>query len=197
MGLRHQIEYVLVGYLPGSRTLHGTDLVTVAAVGPGTADRYPTQKHDGLGRAIAAIAGIDRDDVVVDPFCGSGALLVGATERGATVIGGDVAVRAVKLATARLRRTVTTGRRGPARGAMPPARHARPLSQRPSNRAQPPVTGRKRTRSAPSTDLVAPIGGKATGGRRRVTGSTPPATGRKRTGAAPSTDRLARTGIRR
>jgi N6-adenosine-specific RNA methylase IME4 len=58
MGLRHQIEYILVGYLPGSRTLHGTDLVSVAAVGPGTADRYPTQKPDGLGRAIAAIAGV-------------------------------------------------------------------------------------------------------------------------------------------
>lgn len=102
-GLRHQVEYVLVGRLPGSRTLTGTDLVSVGAVGPGTADRYPTQKPDGLGRALARMAGIGRGDLVVDPFCGSGALLVGAAERGATVVGSDISARAVGLATKRLR----------------------------------------------------------------------------------------------
>lgn len=71
-GLRHQTEIVLVGYLPGSRTLTGVDLVSVPAVGPGTAGRYPTEKPEGLGRALARIAGIGRVDVVVDPFCGSG-----------------------------------------------------------------------------------------------------------------------------
>src|SRR5664279_2149625 len=45
-GLRHQVEYVLVGRQPGSRTLTGTDLVSVGAVGPGTANRYPTQKPE-------------------------------------------------------------------------------------------------------------------------------------------------------
>ncbi len=39
-GLRHQTEFVLVGLLPGSRTLTGVDLVSVSAVGPGTAGRY-------------------------------------------------------------------------------------------------------------------------------------------------------------
>ena len=102
LGLRHQIEFILVGRLPGSRTLRGTDLVSVAAVGPGTAGRYPTQKPEGLGRALAGMAGIGPGQTVVDPFCGSGALLVGAVERGATVIAGDLSARAIRQATARL-----------------------------------------------------------------------------------------------
>jgi site-specific DNA-methyltransferase (adenine-specific) len=101
-GLRHQVEYILVGRVPGSRTMSGTDLVSVAAVGPGTADRWPTQKPDGLGRVLARMAGIGRGDLVIDPFCGSGALLVGAAERGATVIGSDISARAIALASQRL-----------------------------------------------------------------------------------------------
>jgi site-specific DNA-methyltransferase (adenine-specific) len=101
-GLRHQTEYVLIGYLPGSRTLTGVDLVSVPSVGPGTRGRYPTEKPADLGRALAAIARIGRGDIVVDPFCGSGALLIGARERGAQVIGCDVAAGAIKRATSRL-----------------------------------------------------------------------------------------------
>jgi DNA modification methylase len=101
-GLRHLTEYVLVGYLPGSRTLSGADLVSVRAVGPGTANRYPTEKPAGLGRELARIAGVGRRDFVVDPFCGSGALLIGAAERGAKVAGCDVAAAAVKRAAERL-----------------------------------------------------------------------------------------------
>ncbi len=101
-GLRHLTEYVLVGYLAGSRTLSGADLVSVPAVGPGTANRYPTEKPAGLGRELARIAGIGRGDFVVDPFCGSGALLVGAAERGAKVVGYDIAAAAVKRAAGRL-----------------------------------------------------------------------------------------------
>jgi hypothetical protein len=101
-GLRHLTEYVLVGYLPGSRTLSGADLVSVPAVGPGTANRYPTEKPADLGRELARIAGVGRRDFVVDPFCGSGALLIGAAERGAKVAGYDVAAAAVKRASGRL-----------------------------------------------------------------------------------------------
>ena len=101
-GLRHQTEFVLVGLLPGSRTLSGVDLVSVPAVGPATAGRYPTQKPDDLGRALARIAGIGPGDVVLDPFVGSGALLVGARERGAEVIGCDIAPAALRLASAKL-----------------------------------------------------------------------------------------------
>ena len=124
-GLRHQTEQVLVGHLPGSRTLVGVDLVSVSSVGPGTADRYPTEKPAGLGRALAAIARIGRGDVVLDPFCGSGALLIGARERGARVIGVDVAAAAIKRATSRLSGG-QTAKPAPA----PLARGGRPTSGR-------------------------------------------------------------------
>jgi DNA modification methylase len=101
-GLRHQTEFVLVGYLPGSRTLTGVDLVSVRAVGPGTKDRWITEKPADLGRALARIANVGRGDFVVDPFCGSGALLIGAAEHGAKVAGFDVAAKAIKRASARL-----------------------------------------------------------------------------------------------
>lgn len=101
-GLRHQVGYVVVGLQPGSRSLHGRDLVSAAAVAPGTKNRYPAEKPVQLGRELAAIAGVRRGDIVVDPFCGSGNLLVGAVERGANVIAGDTSARAVRLATARL-----------------------------------------------------------------------------------------------
>jgi len=101
-GLRHQVEYILVGRVPGSRTLTGSDLISVSAVGPNTAHRYPTQKPDELGRLLAKMARVTRGDTVVDPFCGSGALLVGSAERGGTVIGSDTSARAIALARARL-----------------------------------------------------------------------------------------------
>ncbi len=115
-GLRHQTEFILVGLLPGSRTLQGVDLLAVPAVGPGTAGRYPTEKPEGLGRRLAEIAGVGPADVVLDPFCGSGALLVGARERGATVLGCDIAPAA--LARAR-------GKLGLSREAAAPAAAAR------------------------------------------------------------------------
>lgn len=136
-GLRHQTEFILVGLLPGSRTLSGIDLVSVGAVGPGTAGRYPTQKPDELGRVLARIAGIGPGDVVLDPFVGSGALLVGARERGAHVIGTDIAPLALKMAQAKLgaprptrpprtlvtkeRRTTPVRRAGPKREPRPRA----------------------------------------------------------------------------
>ena len=146
LGLRHQIEFILVGRLPGSRTLRGTDLVSVAAVGPGTAGRYPTQKPEGLGRALAGMAGVGPGQTVVDPFCGSGALLVGAVERGATVIAGDLSARAIRQATARLvgrlpgeSRTVPDGSARAAAGSARPApsRRAASGSPRPAPRRRP------------------------------------------------------------
>jgi hypothetical protein len=107
-GLRHRTEFILLGRLPASRPVSGSDLVAVSAVGPGTANRYPTEKPVGLGRATARIAGIGPRDTVVDPFCGSGALLVGSAERGAAVVGGDVAAQAVRLARARLAKLGST-----------------------------------------------------------------------------------------
>jgi DNA modification methylase len=136
-GLRHQVEYILVGRLAGSRTMSGTDLVSVGAVGPGTADRYPTQKPDELGRVLARMAGVGRGDLVVDPFCGSGALLVGAVERGATVIGSDISARAIALASKRLTKPVVkTPAKAPAiaRKASKPSLEGRLTAGKPASR---------------------------------------------------------------
>ncbi|MGC8635304.1 MAG: DNA methyltransferase [Candidatus Limnocylindrales bacterium] len=130
-GLRHQTEFVLLGRLPGSRPVSGTDLVSVPAVGPGTRDRYPTEKPEGLGRALAAIAGIGPGDVVVDPFAGSGALLAGAKERGATVIGGDIAARAIKRATERLSGPTKPRPATPPKPPRPSLEGRRPAGRRP------------------------------------------------------------------
>jgi tRNA G10 N-methylase Trm11 len=48
-------------------------------------------------RAIAREIG--RGDVVLHPFVGIGALLVGSRERGAAVIGCDIASTAIRLAS--------------------------------------------------------------------------------------------------
>ncbi|MFI5258872.1 MAG: hypothetical protein ACHQ01_04595 [Candidatus Limnocylindrales bacterium] len=130
-GLRHQIEFILVGRLPGSRRLTGVDLVSVAAVGPGTADRYPTEKPEGLGLALARMAGVGPGQLVVDSFCGSGALLAGALARGATVVGGDVSARAIKRATERLMASTT-----PPTAAARPTRATKPspAARRPARR---------------------------------------------------------------
>lgn len=132
-GLRHQTEHVLVGQLPGSRTLSGTDLISVAAVGPGTADRYPTEKPAGLGRELARIANVRRGELVLDPFCGSGALLVGARERGAAVIGIDVADRAIRHASERLGAVVPV----PAGSSARPRPRTPATARRPAGRTTP------------------------------------------------------------
>jgi site-specific DNA-methyltransferase (adenine-specific) len=172
-GLRHQTEFVLVGRLAGSRTLSGVDLVSVAAVGPGTAGRYPTMKPDGLGRELAAMAAIGRGSLVVDPFCGSGALLVGAAERGASVVGGDVAQRAVRLASTRLAQAGPRAQRGSSTkpGGKPTA-NPKPASSGRRSAARKPAPSRK-----PATSGARPA--KVQGGASTHGPSRNPAAGRK------------------
>lgn len=124
-GLRHQTEFVLVGRLSGQRALAGTDLVSVRSVGPGTAGRYPTEKPADLGRELARIANVGPGDHVVDPFCGSGALLIGAAERGANVTGFDVAPAAISRASGRLARTPKASTSKPAKPRVPGSRGPR------------------------------------------------------------------------
>ena len=128
-GLRHQVGYIVVGLQATSRTLTGRDLVSVASVPPGRRDRYPTEKPEQLGRALAAIAGIRRGDVVVDPFCGSGNLLVGAVERRASVIAGDTSSKAIRLAKRRLTEAAAQRR-------LPAAARGRPLLESPPSKAR-------------------------------------------------------------
>jgi hypothetical protein len=174
-GLRHQTEFVLVGRLPGSRTLAGVDLVSVAAVGPGTADRYPTAKPDGLGRELAAMAKVGPGSLVVDPFVGSGALLVGAAERGATVVGGDVAQRAVRLASTRLARVGSgAGRPSSLRTSGKPATKTAPgrSSGRPATAATRARPGKPSGSSRTSTAATRAGPGKPSGSSRTSTAAT-------------------------
>jgi site-specific DNA-methyltransferase (adenine-specific) len=184
-GLRHRTEFILLGRLPGSRAVHGSDLIAVSAVGPGTAERYPTQKPVGLGRAIARIANVGSSDLVVDPFCGSGALLVGSAERGASVVGGDIAGHAVRLATVRLG-SVAAGSRRAAGGNAP----APPASQR-APTAHPPVSlvrRRKATAPAPAPPASKRPGAPAKQARHA---STQPSSGLHRRPKAGSSRRSA------
>jgi site-specific DNA-methyltransferase (adenine-specific) len=180
-GLRHQTEFILVGRTSGSRSLSGTDLVSVAAVGPGTADHYPTQKPVELGRVLAAMAGIGRGSLVVDPFAGSGALLVGSAERGASVIAGDVAARAVKLAAACLAP-------GPGQPTRPgPARRgptSKPTS--PSTRPGPARRGPTSKPTRPSTRPGPARRGPTSKPTRRPIGSSPAGLAMSRPSRGPS-----------
>lgn len=157
IGLRHQTEFILVGRLPSSRQMSGVDIVSAAAVGPNTSNRYPTEKPADLGRALASMAGVGRPDVVVDPFCGSGALLVGALERGATVIGSDISARAIARARERLGADAPTPTGGHAVASAHPAG----------------ARARARTRPAPAGPTHSPAP-RRTGRTARETGRTRP-----------------------
>ena len=197
-GLRHQTEFVLVGRLPGSRTLAGVDLVSVAAVGPGTAGRYPTAKPDGLGRELAVISGIGPGSLVVDPFCGSGALLVGAAERGATVVAGDVSKRAVQQAGPRLAQASMArgrSRSGPASGqprpiaAVTPVRPAQAAGSRRSTAGVTPVKPGKPNASGTSPAAVTPVRPAKPAGTRRSPATVTPVRPAKPTGTRAGTHR--------
>lgn len=152
-GLRHQVAYVVIGLQPGSRSLVGRDLLSVSSVGPGTKGRYPTEKPVELGRRLAAMARIDRRDLVVDPFCGSGNLLVAAVERGARVIAGDTSARAVSLATRRLSRAAAGKPSTAKAGALPATARGRPLLDGRRSKATAPL--RSSARRTPARRSVA------------------------------------------
>lgn len=62
---------------------------------------YPTQKPIALLERIIEIS-TDAEDLVLDPFCGSGSMLVAAALSGRRAIGVDVSPEAVQLARKRL-----------------------------------------------------------------------------------------------
>jgi hypothetical protein len=201
-GLRHQTEFVLVGRLTGSRTLSGVDLVSVAAVGPGTADRYPTAKPEGLGRQLAAMAGVGRGSLVVDPFCGSGALLVGAAERGASVVAGDVAQRAVQQARVKLAQASPAQRRSrphqasgsgrtptatrPAKSGKPTGSGRSTLATRPAKSGKPNGSSRPATPGKPNGSSRPATPGKPTGSGRTPTATRPTKSGKPNASGRPA-----------
>ena len=68
---------------------------------------YPTQKPVLLLERIIEIAS-DPDDIVVDPFCGSGTTLVAASILGRQYLGIDISFEAVELSRKRLQEPIKT-----------------------------------------------------------------------------------------
>jgi len=68
---------------------------------------YPTQKPVLLLRQIIEIAS-DLNDIVLDPFCGSGTTCVAAKSLGRNFIGIDKSMDAVKLSKSRLKEMIIT-----------------------------------------------------------------------------------------
>ena len=85
------------------------DALTCWLQGPGTAraalSRYslshrrylgPTSMDSELAFVMTTLATIKRGDLVLDPFAGTGSVLVAAAARGAAVVGADIDVRVIR-----------------------------------------------------------------------------------------------------
>jgi tRNA (guanine6-N2)-methyltransferase len=72
--------------------------------------------HPPLARAAALVAGLEAGDLVLDPCCGAGTLLLEARlqQPAARLIGGDVDLNAVRTARANAEGSPAFSRRGPA-----------------------------------------------------------------------------------
>ena len=94
---RHQVERAVDNVwddIPGLGTTPGEDL------------GYPTQKTEALLERIIA-TGSNRDDLVLDPFCGSGTTLAVAAKLGRRWIGCDAGHGAIQTATRRMQAVMT------------------------------------------------------------------------------------------
>lgn len=81
-----------------------SDVWSIPFLNPKAAERvgYPTQKPILLMEQILNIAS-NKDDLVVDPFCGSGSMLVAAKLMGRRYFGIDKSEEAINITTSRLK----------------------------------------------------------------------------------------------
>ncbi|MFH1054946.1 MAG: DNA methyltransferase [Candidatus Altiarchaeota archaeon] len=70
---------------------------------------HPTSMHPKLARALVNLARVDEGDVVLDPFCGTGGVLIEAGLMGLGVIGWDVDPRMVEGCGQNLRKYGISG----------------------------------------------------------------------------------------
>ncbi len=66
---------------------------------------YPARLHPEVTRALLGVAKVERGGVVLDPFCGSGTVLIEAMAAGNTAMGRDLSPFAVELASLKTRLT--------------------------------------------------------------------------------------------
>lgn len=71
---------------------------------------YPARLHPGVARALIAAMELPKGSAVLDPFCGSGTVLVEAMVAGMRAVGRDLSPLAVELSGIKTRRT-TNGER--------------------------------------------------------------------------------------
>ena len=99
----YRANKVYEGYRPNPRGKHPEDWWPIQAILPSSGERlgYPTQKPlELLERIIKASS--KEDDLVLDPFCGSGTTLVASKNNNRRTIGIDVSELAVDCTNRRL-----------------------------------------------------------------------------------------------
>lgn len=89
-------EYVLL-YEKGKRKYEGATSDVIVADKIMTRDAYPTQKPHGLIAPLLETALDSTNDIVLDPFCGSGSVGEVTKEMGCNFIGVDIQEEAVCL----------------------------------------------------------------------------------------------------
>jgi site-specific DNA-methyltransferase (adenine-specific) len=100
-GQRFMRSYGKVYTMKGGKPLD--DVWEIPAIAPTSRERtgYPTQKPLALLERIIALASAP-DDLVIDPFCGSGTTLLAAQRLGRRWLGIDASAGAVEVARGRL-----------------------------------------------------------------------------------------------
>lgn len=100
-GRRYMMSYGKRYYLKGGKPLD--DVWRIPAIAPTSGERvgYPTQKPLALLKRVVNLAS-NPNDLVLDPFCGSGTTLVAAQQLGRQWLGIDANPQAIEMATPRL-----------------------------------------------------------------------------------------------
>lgn len=109
---------------------------------------YPARLHPQLARALVAMFELPPRAVVLDPFCGSGTVLVEALVAGHRAVGRDLSPLAVELAGIKTRRTTRAERQAMVTAARAVGHHA---VERVRGREQLPVPRGEREWFAPHT----------------------------------------------
>lgn len=100
-GRRYMMSYGRKYYLQGGKPLDDVWALPAIAATSGERTGYPTQKPLALLQRIINMAS-NPNDVVLDPFCGSGTTVVAAKQLGRAWIGIDQSKKAIETAQGRI-----------------------------------------------------------------------------------------------
>jgi site-specific DNA-methyltransferase (adenine-specific) len=101
MGYHYRARYELILFFEkGKRKLTDLGVADILEF-PRIRGGYPSEKPSDVSRVLVRQSSLP-DELVVDPFCGSGSVGVAATSLGRRFLGGDVCAEAVAITNARL-----------------------------------------------------------------------------------------------